>query len=140
MTVEEELRALEAGEIDPAAFPHLEHVRCAFEMLRRHSFAETAVRFGNGLRRLTIKAGKPEIYSETITVAFLALIGERLGRSPQIEWPEFIGNNPDLRDKRVLELWYEPEEMRSEIARRTFVLPRATLPRGENGPADASTA
>ena len=124
MNVEEELRALEAGEIDPASFPHLEHVRCAFEMLRRYSFAETALRFGNGLRQLTTRAGKPDIYSETITVAFLALIGERLAQSPDAEWPEFIAANPDLGDKRVLETWYEPEELRSEVARRTFILPR----------------
>ncbi|HEV3410077.1 MAG TPA: hypothetical protein VG095_07275, partial [Chthoniobacterales bacterium] len=82
MTIEDELRALIHGQVDPADFPHIEHVRCAFEMLRRHPFGETAMHFGNALRHLTRKAGKPELYSETITVAFLALIGERSARSP----------------------------------------------------------
>ena len=122
--VEEELEALEQGQIDPASFPHIDHVRCAFEMLRRYSFAETAVRFGNGLRRLTRKAGKPQVYSETITIGFLALIGERLARRPSDHWPEFIAVNPDLQDKHVLERWYAPEELISEVARKTFVLPR----------------
>lgn len=124
-TVEEELSALEAGETDLAAFPHLEHVRLGFEMLRRYPFAEAAMRFGNGLRRLTNKAGKPEIYSETITIAFLALIGERKARSESNEWSEFIAANGDLADKNILKRWYTGEELKSEVARRTFVLPRA---------------
>jgi hypothetical protein len=35
-----ELERFVRGEVDPAAFPHREHVRMAFEMLRRHDFAE----------------------------------------------------------------------------------------------------
>jgi len=123
-SVEDELRALEAGEIDPDLFPHREHVRLAFEMLRRYPFAEAALRFGNGLRRLTSKAGKPEIYSETITIAFLALIGERRAGMRSNEWPAFIAANSDLEDKNILERWYDAAEMKSEVARRTFVLPQ----------------
>lgn len=123
--VEEELEALKEGRMEPAAFPHIEHVRLAFEMLRRRPFAEAAMRFGNGLRLMTAKFGKPEIYSETTTVAFLALIGERIGRNQPNEWSAFITANPDLADKRVLERWYEPEEMNTELARKTFILPRS---------------
>lgn len=124
-TIAEELSALEEGRIDPSSFPHLEHVRLAFEMLRRGPFAEAAMRFGNGLRLMTAKAGKPEIYSETTTGAFLALIGERIGLTSPNEWSEFIALNADLADKHLLERWYEPEEMKTELARKTFLLPRA---------------
>jgi len=124
-SIGEELLALEEGTLDPDAFPHLEHVRLGFEMLCRHSFADAAVRFSKGLRRITAAAGKPEIYSETITIAFLALIGERLAAQGSTDWAEFIGQNPELADKNILTRWYEPEELKSEIARATFVLPRA---------------
>ncbi len=110
--------------IDLCAFPHLEHVRLGFEMLRHYPFAEAALRFGNGLRRLTSNAGKPEVYSETITVAFLALIGERMAGLRSKEWPEFIAANGDLSDKNILERWYDAAELKSEIARQTFVLPK----------------
>lgn len=121
--IEAELRSLEGGWLDPAAFPHREHVRFAFEMLRRHSFAEAAVRFAHGLRLLATKAGHPEIYHETITIAFLALIGERLERDRDVSWPDFLARNADLADKSILERWYTPGELRSEVARRTFCLP-----------------
>ena len=124
METEEELRALEEGRIDLKAFAHREHVRLAFEMLRRYPFAEAALRFGNGLRRLTSKAGKPEVFHETITLAFLALIAERLEREPPPnEWTDFIARHGELLDKNILERWYQPAELKSEIARRTFVLP-----------------
>ena len=123
--VDEELRALEAGETDLSAFPHLEHVRMGFEMLGRYPFAEAALRFGKGLRRLTSNAGKPEAYNETITLAFLALIGERKARAESNEWLEFIAANRDLADKNILERWYDAAELKSDVARRTFILPRA---------------
>ena len=49
-------------------------------MLGRYPFGEAVTRFSRGLRLLAAKAGRPEIYHETITVAFLALIGERRAR------------------------------------------------------------
>ena len=129
--VEEELRALEEGRIDLNAFPHLEHVRLGFEMLGRYPFAEAAWRFGNGLRRLTSRAGKPEVYHETVTIAFLALIAERRERTQPNEWQDFIAQHPELAEKNILERWYEASELKSEIARKTFILPasRTTQPR-----------
>ena len=41
------------GEIDPRTFPHAEHVRMAFEMLRRHDFAEAALHYSHALRAMT---------------------------------------------------------------------------------------
>jgi len=77
LSTEEELLALEMGRLDPARFPHPEHVRLGYEMLGRYSFGEALTRFSRGLKLLTAKAGRPEVYHETVTVAFLALINER---------------------------------------------------------------
>ena len=120
----EELMALETGALDPSAFPHPEHMRFAYGMLERYSFGEAVMRFSRGLKLLAAKAGRPEVYHETITVAFLALIGERRARSGAQGWREFKANNADLFDKRCLEKWYSPEQLASDLARRTFCLPQ----------------
>ena len=102
-SIEQELRAFEAGELDPAKFPHSEHLRLGYEMLGRHSFSGAVERFSRGLKLLAAKAGRPRIYHETITIAFLALINERRARGGQESWLEFQKTNPDLFDKRCLE-------------------------------------
>ncbi|MEY2497435.1 MAG: hypothetical protein QOD12_991 [Verrucomicrobiota bacterium] len=122
-SVDEELIALETGTLDPAAFPHPEHVRLGYEMLGRYVFSEAVARFARGLRLLAAKAGRPEVYHETITVAFLALIGERRGRGTQEDWCDFKARNSDLLDKRCLERWYDADYLRSDLARKTFCLP-----------------
>jgi hypothetical protein len=122
-TTAEELWALETGALDPAKFLHQEHVRLAYEMLERYPFGEAVARFSRGVRLLATKAGRPEVYHETITVAFLAVIGERRARSTS--WAEFQTNNGDLFDKRCLEQWYDREQLGSDLARRTFCLPQA---------------
>src|SRR5437867_4287627 len=96
----EELLAPETGAIDPAMFPHPEHVRLGYEMLGRYPFGEAVARFSRGLRLLAAKRGQPEAYHETITVAFLALIGERRASARHPQWCDFKVNNRDLLDKR----------------------------------------
>ena len=126
MSAIDELRAFDAGALDPAQFPHAEHVRFGYEMLARYSFGDAISRFSRGLKLLTAKAGKPELYHETITVAFLALINERRARCSAQSWNEFRAGNTDLFDKHCLEKWYSAEQLRSDLARRAFCLP--TLP------------
>ena len=121
--ITEELRAFETGLLDAAQFPHAEHVRFGYEMLGRYSFGEAISRFSGALKLLAAKAGKPEIYHETITVAFLALINERRARDATGTWTQFRAHNADLFDKRCLEKWYGTEQLGSDLARRAFCLP-----------------
>lgn len=111
-----ELRRFIGGDCDPANFPHREHVRVAFEMLPRHSFPETVLHFSQALRQMAARAGRPEAYHETITIAFLSVIAEPMGDIEAFD--AFASANPDLLDKRVLARWNG-----AESARRTFVLP-----------------
>ncbi|HEX4630586.1 MAG TPA: hypothetical protein VH188_06435 [Chthoniobacterales bacterium] len=119
----EELRSLETGALDLAKFPHSEHVRLGYEMLGRYVFADALARFSRGLKLLATKAGKPQVYHETITVAFLALINERRARGATQSWREFEAANPDLFEKRCLEKWYGAEQLATDLARQTFCLP-----------------
>jgi hypothetical protein len=124
VTATEKLRALETGALDLANFPHSEHVRLGYEMLGCYCFGDAVARFSRGLKLLVAKAGKPQVYHETITVAFLALINERRARRATQTWDEFKARNPDLFDKRCLEKWYGADQLATELARQTFCLPK----------------
>ena len=126
IAVEAELRAFDEGRIEPAAFPHREHVRFAYEILERGPFAEAAARFRNGLGHIARMADKPQLYHETITLAFLAVIAERRAATPAAAWDEFINANSDLLDKNLLLRWYSKAQLESELARTTFCLPHPT--------------
>ena len=122
------LADFEAGRIDPARFPHREHVRVSYELLERHLFAEALLHLARGLRQFAAKAGRPDVYHETITVAFLALIAERRLSGDTADWEDFAARNPDLMEKRLLEKFYQPARLHQPSARRTFVLPRTACP------------
>ena len=125
------------GETDPAHFPHREHLRLAFEMLARHNFAETVLHYSHALRAMTARAGKPEAFHQTLTIAFLALIAERMARGQADDFGAFVCANPDLLEKSVLSRWYGPERLASEAARRTFLLPEPA-PTGNSPPGEHS--
>jgi len=118
-----ELERFVRGEADAANFPHREHVRMAFEMLRRHDFAETAWLYSRALRLMTARVGKPEAFNQTTTIAFLSLIAERMERGGAPNFAAFVRAHPEMLDKRALSRWYRPDQLATEIARRTFVLP-----------------
>ncbi len=118
-----ELAEFLAGRADPHTFRHADHVRMAFELLRRAPFLEAAIQFCAALKAMTARAGKSGLYHETITLAFLALIAERAAAGPYRDFAAFAEANPDLFDKRVLERWYSAERLGSALARQTFILP-----------------
>jgi hypothetical protein len=72
---------------------------------------------------MTAKIGKPEAFHQTMTIAFLALIAERVQAGGYSDFAGFAAANPDLMTKSVLTRWYSPERLSSEAARATFVLP-----------------
>jgi len=100
---EAELARLIDGKLAPKEFPHSEHLRFAYEMLSRHSFAETVSLFSASLKKLAAKSGRPELYHNTITIAFLSLVAERRAQSQARDWTAFIAENGDLLEKSCLE-------------------------------------
>jgi hypothetical protein len=113
------------GEIDNRTFRHADHVRVGFELLQVHDFSTAAHAFSTALKAMAARAGNPGAYHETITLAFLALIAERSAARAFDDFEDFARANPDLLDKTVLERWHAPERLRSDIARRIFLLPEA---------------
>jgi hypothetical protein len=118
-----DLARFEAGDVPAATFGHGDHVRMAFAMLAQAGFAEGAARYGSAIRRMAMSAGKPEAYHATITLAFLALIGERMASDEISDYAHFAAANPDLFEKTILSRYYSEARLNTPIARATFLLP-----------------
>ncbi|HSS45323.1 MAG TPA: hypothetical protein VLO07_08285 [Thermoanaerobaculia bacterium] len=120
------LAAFEAGTLPEELFRHRDHVRAAWLLLRGDPPAAALARFSAALKRFAAVHGKSRLYHETITWAYLLLIGERIGRSATgQEWEAFARENADLLTWRpsILETYYRQETLQSDLARSVFVFP-----------------
>jgi hypothetical protein len=130
-TIEEALiHAFRAGHVPEGSFHHADHIRMAWAYLRRWPFAQAAARFSRDLKRFATKHGKPNLYHATVTMAFLALIAERMDADPEAEWDAFTGANPDLlrwKDGPLFD-YYDHSILDNPTARRIFILPRPRRP------------
>jgi hypothetical protein len=110
----------------PGEFHHADHVHVAFAYVSRLPFLEAVEKFSAALKRFALGKGKPNLYHETITWAYLLLIRERIARAGSAQtWEEFAARNPDLLVWKggVLATLYRQETLDSDLARHTFILP-----------------
>ena len=120
------LAAFEAATLPEDRFHHRDHVRAAWLLLRDEAPAAALARFASALKRFAAARGKTRLYHETITWAYLLLINERMERDGRDRgWEEFAASNPDLLTWRpsVLDEYYTPETLGTDLARRVFLLP-----------------
>lgn len=127
MTDAELVEAFETGTLEPEAFSHAAHVRVARWYLLHEPILGAMSRFRAGLRRFAARLGKPDRYHETITVAYLLLIADRLGASRDQSWEAFAAENPDLLRPSCLDEYYSRELLESSRARDVFVWPDAQV-------------
>ena len=115
--------------IDNTAFHHRDHIRMVWSYHGEFAFAEAAFRFTEALKRFAAANGKPELYHETITWAFLVIVRERMVRGGEDSWDEFAEANADLFawNPSLLDSLYRPGTLGSDLARRAFLLPDASL-------------
>ena len=131
VTAEELIERFENGTLPAESFRHGDHVRMAFEYFCKFPLLEVLERFPAALTRFAARHGKPGLYHETITWAFLLLIRERMARmGGRPTWEEFAKTNGDLLAKKetVLKKYYSEEMLKSALARETFLLPDRILP------------
>jgi hypothetical protein len=122
--------AFEACAIAADDFHHGDHVRLAWIYLRESPLIEAIGRFAASLQRFAAHHGVPGRYHETITWAYVLLIHERMQRDGAPDaWEPFRAANGDLFAGKpsILERYYSPATLGSDIARRTFVLPDAGI-------------
>lgn len=125
MTGEELIERFE-GKLTPEdSFHHADHVRLAFEYLRRYSVLEALGRFSIALQRFAESRGKSKLYHETVTYAYFFLIHERMTHRESLAWEDFARCNSDLFTWKngILSRYYSEATLASDVARKMFVLP-----------------
>ncbi len=95
--------AFEAREIHGADFPHESHLQVARTLTRRYGREEALNRLRSGLQDIARRAGRPEVYHETITRAWFELVAPL----------DDLDCHPELLDRRLLDRFYSRETLAS---------------------------
>ena len=126
------LARFEDASLPDRAFHHREHLRVAWMQLQREGdLARAAIRFRRSLQRFAAAHGKPQLFHETLTWAYLALINERMQGGAHATSEQFLAANPPLLSHRggLLSRYYDVEAITaSKWAREVFVLPSRDEP------------
>jgi hypothetical protein len=127
MTDHEIINRFESGAVSASDFHHADHVRLAFAYLRSYPVLQALEKFSAALKQFASRHGKTQLYNETITCAYIFLIAERIARhgAQEPDWDHFAEQNPDLLVWKdgILTRYYEDPTLKSDLARRTFILP-----------------
>ena len=110
-------------QIPPGAFRHRDHVEAAYGMLRKYPFIEATARYARTIQTMAENAGAYTKFHVTVTIAFMAIIAERMESSPHDDFEDFCARHPDLFSPELLRRFYSAERLQSELARKVFVLP-----------------
>jgi hypothetical protein len=129
MNNQELIRRFENDAVPEDSFHHADHVRLAFAYLCECPVLQALERFSGALKRFAAARGKTQLYHETITCAYFFLIRERMTRREGADWDEFSRQNPDLLVWKggILNRYYCETTLKSDLARRVFVLPDKSL-------------
>jgi hypothetical protein len=123
------IRDFERNANTDAPFHHAGHVRLAFAYLSEYPVLEALEKFSAALKRFAEDRAKPQLFHETITCAYLFLIHERMAYRESSSWEEFAQRNADLLEPKnaVLRNYYSEGLLKSDLARKVFVLPDKCL-------------
>ena len=119
------LAAFHACSLPPACFHHADHLRLAWLHIHQHPLEVAAERVSNGIQAYAKHLGRPELYHETITVAWVRLIASH----DEPSFDEFLRLNAHRLNKELLHRFWSPELLQSDMARQEWVDPdRLALP------------
>jgi hypothetical protein len=126
MTDQELMEQFEHCTLPAGCFGHREHVRVAVLYLTNYPILAALQAFSKALQAFASTHGKPQLYHETITWAYIFIIHERIARyGNKPGWEEFARNNADLLTWKtgILNRYYHEETLKSDLARAIFVWP-----------------
>jgi len=95
------LDAFENGTIAPEDFPHAHHVHVARGLAHRYGRDEGRRRLIAGIRRMAERAGRPQAFHLTITMAWYELIAG----------VDDLDSAPELLDTSILGRYYSPDRL-----------------------------
>lgn len=116
-------KQFEKCDIDAGDFGHIDHVGVAYEMLRKYDFLTASARYSTCINTIATRAGAAQKFNTTITLAFLSLIAERMQTGDYESFDAFIAENDDLLASGLLDKWYSPERLKSDLARTIYLMP-----------------
>lgn len=128
---DELIASFEGGTLANEGFRHADHVHMAFLYLCRYTVLQAIERFSVALAKFAAANGKPQLYNETVTWAFLFLIRERMAKADCAQtWDEFANRNPDLLTWKdnILTKYYRSETLFSPLAKKVFLFPDKIAP------------
>ncbi len=131
------IAAMDSRTFPPEAFTHREHVRLAWACLKRYPLLEALAQFRQLIIGFATHIGKPELYHETVTIAYLLLVYERMARGPgDARWAQFSRENSDLLTWKGGPFFdfYEAQVLTDRTARFWFVLPASAAARSLEPP------
>ncbi|HET7107607.1 MAG TPA: hypothetical protein VFI38_12420 [Candidatus Acidoferrum sp.] len=118
------LEAFETCQLDPSKFHHDDHIRLAWLCVRRYGANEAEAKLLYGLRRFAQRAGVPEKFMHTTTVAWARLVAAaQNGSAGTANFSEWIQSRPELLDRRLLAKYYSPGRLETPEARVGWVEP-----------------
>lgn len=94
------LRCIDRGTL-PTCFDHRTHVLLAWHLVRRHPLGEAMCRMRSALRRLSLLAGQPDKYDETLTRAWMVTIADRTVDAADRPFERFVADNGDLMTREA---------------------------------------
>jgi hypothetical protein len=120
------LAALESCALGAQEFGHAAHVRAGYLYSRTADLGTALRRMRAAIRNYAASIGEADRYHETVTVAYLALIQEKLcAYGDGGGWQGFVQQNPELLERDLLLRFYSPRQLHCALARKVFLLPRS---------------
>jgi hypothetical protein len=119
---EEMLTGFETGQLAPGNFHHCDHVRLAWICVRRFGLSQAEEKLLRGIRNMAERAGVPEKFLHTTTVAWVRLVAARLGGGNET-FGNWIAEWPELMNKNILDHHYSAGILESSQARNGWLEP-----------------
>jgi len=101
MTDREFTEAFESCRLPNDQFHHRDHVRLAWIYVRSYGAADATIRIAESIQRYAAYHGKSSKYDQKLTVAWMRLVAEAVGRAPQASFDELLAVSPALLDKNT---------------------------------------
>jgi hypothetical protein len=113
------LSAFHSCSLPPSCFHHADHLRLAWLHVHRNSLDIAIDSVRSGIQAYARHLGKPGIYHETLTVAWVRLIASH----DEPTFDEFLRLNEHRLNGELLYRFWSPERLQSEQARKEWLAP-----------------
>jgi hypothetical protein len=120
---EEFLAAFEAGQIPNQSFHHRDHLRLAWNQIRRLGMERASESVVVAIKHFAAHHGQANRYHDTMTRFWLRAVAIGINRHPELTFESLLATESHLLDKNLPFLHWSRERMGSEQARRGWVEP-----------------